>query len=80
MAITKAEIVSKLQNNIVMVHYTKQTTGEEATMRCTLKEGSLLPTKGGTRELEDVIAVVDLDKNAWRSFKISNVKKVECVG
>jgi hypothetical protein len=80
MSISKSELVSKLQTGVLMVHYTKQTTGEDATMRCTLKEEALLPTKGGQRDLEDVIAVVDLDKNAWRSFKIGNVKKVETVG
>lgn len=79
MALTRDQIVTALKSNVVNVTYTK-VSGEEATIRATLQEGKLLPTKGtGNTENLDTISVVDLDKNAWRSFRVANVKSIETI-
>ena len=54
--------------------------GTERTMRCTLQEGVVVPHEKKTERVknvnEDVMAVWDLEKNAWRSFKLSSIVKV----
>lgn len=46
-------------------------------MICTLKESIIVPHEKKTdrvkAENEDVIAVWDTEKNAWRSFKIGSI-------
>lgn len=53
--------------------------GEERTMRCTLQE-SAIPAekqpKGTTKkEPEDAIAVFDIEKREWRSFRFDSIKE-----
>lgn len=55
-------------------------SGEERKMRCTLQESKIpddkKPKQGGTRKLsKDSIAVFDLDKNDWRSFRYDSIKE-----
>jgi len=50
-------------------------------MRCTLEEASLpkIEVKEGTstrKRSEDALAVFDLDKNEWRSFRFDKIKEV----
>ena len=59
--------------------------GEERNMVCTLKEG-VIPkatkdpiTQKKVRDLnEEVLAVWDVNKEGWRSFRISNVVSFVC--
>lgn len=55
--------------------------GSMREMRCTLKEG-VIPTFEKKTETErkkndEVMAVFDLDKNEWRSFRFDSVKEVK---
>lgn len=48
-------------------------------MRCTLKEDAIEQTEKKTervrKENNDILSVWDLDKNAWRSFRLDSVKE-----
>ena len=74
-------ILSELHKGAVDITFTKA-DGTERTMKCTLKEGIVVPyerkTEGDSTKVknEDLIPVWDLDKSAWRSFKLSAVKSV----
>ena len=55
-------------------------SGEERKMRCTLEESKIpddkKPKQGSTRKIsKDSIAVFDLDKNDWRSFRYDSIKE-----
>lgn len=77
----KSEIKNTLRENICKVTFTK-VDGTERVMRCTLKE-SYLPavvkdeTKKTRKQNDKTVAVWDLEKDAWRSFLINNVKEVK---
>jgi hypothetical protein len=69
-----------LRSEIVNVTFDKK-DGSERIMKCTLLE-SEIPTenqpKGTNRAHSDEsIAVFDLEKSAWRSFRFDSVKKVD---
>jgi hypothetical protein len=68
-------LVEGLKRNLMKVNFTK-VNGEERTMNCSLHE-SLLPesTPSATTKKEnlDVIAVWDIDKGAWRSFRLDSI-------
>jgi hypothetical protein len=55
--------------------------GTEREMNCTLKEGVVVPHEKTTdrvkEENAEVLAVWDIDKNAWRSFRVDSIKSVE---
>lgn len=76
-------LVGVLREGPARVVFTK-TDGTERTMRCTLKE-SMLPDQStdGIKKAktinDKVLSVYDLDKSAWRSFRIDNVKSIEFV-
>ena len=81
----KSDIVSTLKTSICDVKFTK-VNGEERLMRCTLKE-DLLPEPVASdteinrnRKPNDSVQVVwDLDKKAWRSFRIDSVLEMQLV-
>ena len=64
----------------VKVTFTKS-DGEERVMNCTLQEGVVVPHEKTTERTKpqnlDVLAVWDLDKSAWRSFRLDSIKTVE---
>lgn len=70
---------NELRTGIYTVEFTK-VDGTPRTMRCTLLE-QYLPEKSeyeSTRKVnDDVMAVWDLDKNAWRSFRLDAVTFVK---
>lgn len=67
------QLTEQLRNHIVEVKFTKA-NGELRTMRSTLREEFLLDTVGGmSTATDDVITVVDLDKNEWRRFRTDSV-------
>lgn len=62
------------------VTFTKK-DGTDRLMNCTLQEGVVVPHEKTTERVKeenlDVLAVWDLDKGAWRSFRLDSVKNVE---
>lgn len=73
---------SVLKENTVNVTFTKK-DGTERAMKCTLQENVVVPYEQKTdRKKEandDVFAVWDVEKSAWRSFKIDSVKRIDMV-
>lgn len=84
---TKHELAELAAKNELAVTFTK-TDGTERTMFCSLMiehvkpliksmiNNDIVPVTDGH---PDILAVVDLEKGAWRSFKISRVSKVEII-
>lgn len=74
-----------LQNNVAMVVFTKA-DGTERQLKCTLLPEYLPHTPNDGQQLlqEDLptyqnlttISAWDLEKNAWRSFRIDSVKQI----
>ena len=62
------------------VTFTKK-DGSERKMRCTLNENAIpsekSPKKAGKAQSEEAIAVFDVEKSDWRSFRFDSVKKIE---
>ena len=62
------------------ITFTKK-DGSERKMRCTLNEDAIpsekAPKKAGKSQSEDAIAVFDVEKSDWRSFRFDSVKKIE---
>ena len=83
---TRQELLEMLAKEICYVTFDKL-SGDERTMRCTLipsflpmaeREDKLSQTK--VRNLEEKVFIVwaiDIQPNAWRSFRYDRVKKVE---
>lgn len=77
---TKDEIKAALMTEIVKVTFIKaDDTVRE--MNCTLQESFLPPRSEEKRirsmESDDAIAVWDTDKNAWRSFRIDSILRID---
>lgn len=77
------EMIATLKENVVDVTFTKA-DGTVRNMTCTLLEEKIPPVfLNGTEQMEqktrktnsDVIAVVDIDINQWRSFRVDSVTK-----
>ena len=70
-------LVKNLKQNVVKVNFTK-VNGEERTMNCTLHE-SVLPvstmSQKERKENQEVLAVWDVDKSAWRSFRLDSINE-----
>ena len=64
----------------VKVVFTKK-DGTERTMNCTLQEGVVVPHENKTDKVkvenDDILAVWDIDKNAWRSFRLDSINTVQ---
>ena len=72
-----------LQMDVLTVTFEKK-DGCERVMKCTLREDLLPPVviKEGTEKKvrkvnEDVMAVFDLEANAFRSFRMDSIKNIE---
>ncbi len=71
-------IKEKLRENILSVKFVKK-DGTERKMRCTLR-GDMMPNLQETTETaqkrarsDESLAVWDLEKNAWRSFRYDSI-------
>lgn len=81
----KPTLEKVLSENVCQVTFTK-VDGSKRIMKCTLIE-SALPKKIQTDEenkrtrvvSDSVVPVFDLEKQAWRSFKIESVINVEII-
>lgn len=76
-------LLKDLRNEVIEVHFTK-TNGENRVMRCTLQPKMLPETyrksfdeqneeKSFHQQNPNVIAAWDVEKGAWRSFRIESV-------
>jgi hypothetical protein len=69
-----------LRDEKVTITFTKKDETERV-MVCTLKEEKIpsekSPKNTGKSESDDAIAVFDLEKQDWRSFRFDSVKKIE---
>lgn len=81
----KTKLKESLQSNEVGVTFTKR-DGTERTMRCTLSTtripGEQLPKGEGDSSStktfsKEALAVFDLEKQAWRSFRYDSIKAVK---
>lgn len=70
---------SMLRMGPVDVTFTK-TDGTERVMKCTLQEGVVVPhtktTERVKEENNNILAVWDMEKNAWRSFRLDTITQV----
>lgn len=75
-------LVDMLKNDEATITFTK-TNGEQRTMHCTLKESIVVPYEKKTERTknhsDEVIAVWDLEKDAWRSFRLDSITEVKFV-
>lgn len=71
---------SHLRLGPVIVTFVKK-DGTERVMNCTLQEGVVVPHEKTTERVKvennEILAVWDIDKKAWRSFRLDSVKRVE---
>ena len=62
------------------IYFTKK-DGTEREMRCTLAESKIptekLPKNSKKSKSDDALAVFDVEKNDWRSFRFDSVTKIE---
>jgi hypothetical protein len=79
----RENIVANLKTGNGVITFTKK-DGSLRVMKCTLQE-SMIPMSGSITEKEEngrkvnqeVVAVYDLEKKAWRSFRLDSVKEIE---
>lgn len=66
-------MVELLKTNICKVTF-KKADGSLRDMTCTLKaENILVESAGETKPKEDVLVVWDMEKEAWRSFRLDRL-------
>lgn len=77
--ISKNELEYILKNSTLNIQF-KKLNDEVRTMFCTLKESFLPEIKNkndNKNNNEDLLVVWDIDKNGWRSLRISNLISVQ---
>lgn len=82
MANLREQLKDQLRTGVTTITFTK-VDGTERVMKATL-DRSLLPEQmdveeyiSEKRQNEDVLAVWDVEKEGWRSFRLENVIRVE---
>ena len=69
-----------LREREVSISFTKK-DGTERKMICTLAENKIpsekMPKNSGKSKSDDALAVFDIEKNDWRSFRWDSVTKIE---
>lgn len=83
MELNREAIVAQLRENICEITFTK-INGESRTMPCTLKSDvipavsvAVLREEKTRKPNLDNLSVWCTDKNEWRSFRVTNVTKLE---
>ena len=83
MTYEKSNLETLLKENVLTVTFTKK-DGSNRVMSCTLRPDKLPPLKEVTEEnqaqrkqSDTSIAVYDLEKNDWRSFRVDSVTDVQ---
>lgn len=80
MVVDRDRLLQDLRKNVIEVHFTK-VNGEERKMRCTLMPEHVpqntdykhLDEQHSREENKEIVAVWDIEKNGWRSFRIESV-------
>lgn len=73
----RERLVEILRTNVAVVTFTK-VNGEKRIMKCTLSPDVLPELKGSNHKKNlEVLPVWDVDKQAWRSFRLDSIEKVE---
>ncbi len=77
----KETLKSELQSFVAKITFTKA-DGSNREMTCTLKpsllpEVKLVEAHVPRKQNDDVLAVWDLDNNAWRSFRLDSIIEVQ---
>jgi hypothetical protein len=82
MIMSKEALREKLGNSVCKVKFTKQ-DGTVREMMCTLKSDIAIPHEKKTDRVkqmsEDVLAVWDCEKNAWRSFRFDSIIEAQVI-
>ena len=69
-----------LRERDVTITFMKQ-DGSERVMKCTLQEGVVIPYEPTTDRKKEVnldnLAVWDVEKDSWRSFKLDSIVSIE---
>ena len=72
-------LLGLLRDSEVTVKFTKK-DGSERKMLCTLAEnkipGEKSPKNSGKTKSDEALAVFDLEKQSWRSFRFDSVKEI----
>lgn len=77
---TRDEVLDLLRSTVLTVNFTKA-DGSARDMKCTLLEDHIpseQKPKPGTKSgwPEDVLRVFDVEKSAWRSFRLDSINSV----
>jgi hypothetical protein len=79
---TKESIRLQLYQSVMNIKFTK-TDGNIREMVCTLLESLAIPHERKTDkqkpENNDIVAVWDVEKHAWRSFRVDSIISAEVV-
>ena len=72
----REELIKRLRNNATTTVTFTKVDGTKRVMNCTLMEGyvPVMESISERKENKDVIVAYDLDKGAWRSFRVDSVK------
>ncbi len=75
---SKSYVSELARRKDLVVTFTKN-NGENRVMNCTLRPEVLPENTSKTKRPEnpDVLSVWDLDKNAWRSFRLDSISSVQ---
>jgi hypothetical protein len=72
-------LLGLLRDSEVTVKFTKK-DGSERKMLCTLAENKIpsenSPKSSGKTKSDEALAVFDLEKQSWRSFRFDSVKEI----
>lgn len=78
----REEVVAGLKSGFAMVAFDKA-NGEQRVMRCTL-DPQFLPEMAestGAKKAkpvnDEVVSVWDMDKSAWRAFRLDSIQKID---
>ena len=75
----RENLIKNLQNKVMKITFTK-VNGEERVMECTLQEHMIPETDPANhKENKEVLPVFDIDKGAWRSFRLDSVTNIEAL-
>lgn len=79
--VAKDWLEGMLKTGPAKITFTK-TDGTERIMNCTLNESVVVAYERRTERTvrpanENVLVVFDIDKNQWRSFRLSSITKIE---
>jgi hypothetical protein len=72
----REELIKRLRNNATTTVTFTKVDGTKRVMNCTLMEGyvPIMESISERKENKDVVVAYDLDKGAWRSFRVDSIQ------